>query len=329
MKKNNLSVNEVIAGINATLVREGVDEDSALMIAKHLVRAETRGYSSHGLARLPGILKSVAKANREPSLSAKTDLSGLLSFDAKQMLGIPAATRALRAGAARAEVSGAAVVGVTNFVGTTGCLGVYTAELAEAGFVGIVMCHSEFAVAPWGGRRAILGTNPISISIPAPEYPFVADVATAAWSYGALREAMQQGRSVPYGVVQTESGEQSTDPKEADRGSMMPMAGHKGYALGLAIELLCGAVLGGKSGRDAVLGSDGLMGIVIKLDTVRPADSARGDAGKLFAEIKGSPLAPGATEIRIPGEKAFSREGDMTRIDMSPEIAALLPPPAT
>lgn len=317
------------SAINAKLVDSGAEPVDARLIAQHLIFAEERGYSSHGLQRLPAILKSLST----PSTSGQAEESirdvaaTAREYNANGQMGIVAMTRATDLACELAKNHGVGLVGAKGYRGTTGMLGFYVNRAAEQGIVCIAICHSEYAVAPTGGRKAILGTNPIAIGFPGKPYPFVADIATSAWSYGDLVRAMREGRTVPEGVVQAEDGRPSTDPNDADNGSQSPMAGHKGYALGLAIELLCGPLLGAKAGREAVKGSDAAVLIAITEDLFRASSDVESDASALFSELQTSPLAPGSSEIRIPGHRSAAIQAAKVKenrmeIDDGPLVAA-------
>ncbi len=321
-----LAIDEAERLVSGRLEASGVPPADARAVAQHLVHAERRGYASHGLRRLRSLIEAARSPGVAQSRTRAVDLPGFVLVDAKGSLGIPSVVEMLQIAAERAREAGAIVAGVRNYVGTTGCLGVYGASLADAGFASIMMCHSDYAVAPHGSRRAILGTNPISVAIPSVDSAFVADVATAAWSYGALREAMAAKQTIPRGIVQSVDGAPSTDPNDADNGSQLPMAGHKGYALGLAVELLCGPLLGGKAGRDAVKGSDAFLAVVIAADAARVLSDVHRDMTALFTEITQAPLAPGFTSVRIPGSQAASRENATTSLTVSNDILSILHP---
>ena len=181
------------------------------------------------------------------------------------------------------------------------------------------MCHSRAAVAPHGSVKPVLGTNPIAIGFPGQPVSFCVDISTAAMSYGKIMAAARAGETLPPGIVQSASGQPSTDPNDAEAGSQLPMSGHKGYALGLAIELLCGPLLGGKAGNAAVSGSDGFFGILLRADCARSSGALDNDVQALFAEIKAGP-AVSNKQIRIPGEASAQRQYQATHIEVSTEL---------
>ncbi|MFZ1008059.1 MAG: Ldh family oxidoreductase [Candidatus Sulfotelmatobacter sp.] len=313
------SIEEAVELAERTLVRIGIPIRDSLLIAKHLVAAELHGYPGHGFRRMLRMTGG-QKAGAATQNAIKIKKTGFLLVDGQGRMGIAAVADAIDGAIQELENSVTTTFGVLNYSGTTGSLGVYASDISRRGVTSILMCNSEFAVAPYGSSRAVLGTNPIAISMPGHPAGFLADVATAAWSYGSIRDAGLAGRELPAGVVQTEDGYPSTDPQDADRGSQLPMAGHKGYALGLAIELLCGALIGGKCGRDSVTGSDGFLGVLVRTDAARTIDAVNSDMQKLFAEIRSGPISPVHREIRIPGEGWFTSGESSRYVDISENL---------
>lgn len=320
MKKKTISAAEALELATSALRRAGVPTPDCEIAATHLVTAERRGYPGHGLRRIPGIASVAGQLGTSTKNQIKASKAGFLSVDGAARLGIAAVHDALDDAAAQLGEQAAIVLGLTGYKGTTGSIGVFGSALAERGLVSIMMCSSDYAVAPHGSKRAVLGTNPITISVPGSPTSFCADFATSAWSYGAIRDAADKKQRLPKGVVQTADGKPSTDPNDADNGSQMPMAGHKGYALGLAIELLCGPLLGGKAGRDAVTGSDGFFAVVLRSDAARNAADVNRDAQALYSEILKGPPIDARSPIRIPGQTSMQSSAQATEFSVSAEL---------
>jgi L-2-hydroxycarboxylate dehydrogenase (NAD+) len=308
----------VVEAVARRLTGLGLDERSAIVVAEHLIDAELSGLRSHGVSRLAGIITTLASGNRNGPGIFGQPAPSVLRYDAHGELGIVAVTKAVERAREVALEQHVCVMATIGYVGTTGVLGTYTRFLAEAGLVGLALCSSEYAVAPHGGARAVLGTNPIAAAFPA-DPVFSADLATAAWAYGDLKLAMDEKRQIATGIVQDIDGNPSTDPNDADNGSQLPMAGHKGYALGLAVELLCGPLLGGKAGRNAVSGSDGTLIIALRADSYRPQDTVEREARLLFDEVRNTRRAPGVQEIRVPGDR-YPRGADREYVELDVEL---------
>ncbi|MDA9414187.1 hypothetical protein XH81_04925 [Bradyrhizobium sp. CCBAU 25360] len=320
MKREHLDIEGATNLVVEILSKNGLSKSDARLCAEHLVAAEARGYPGHGLRRIPAIALLAEQLSQCAGNKVKTEAPGFVVFDAQGRLGIPAVSEAALSAAARLANSSAIVFGVVGYVGTTGSLAIIGEALAARGVVSILMCSSQAAVAPHGSTRAVLGTNPIAITVPGRPTTFCADLATSAWSYGAIRVAADAGRPLPEGVVQTRAGETSTDPEDAHNGSMLPFAGHKGYALGLAIQLLCGPFLG----ASAAPREDGFMGILVRSDASRPAADLNRDAQALFDEILAGPPIDPEAPIRIPGDKASRAQRSATQIEVSAELMARL-----
>ena len=301
-----IKVSDLVELASSVLRSYGLEENETSIVLSHLLQSELSGRSSHGFYRLPGIIRILQKNGASASdilCENETVTSVLLNGGGR--LGLVVAQKAIETGIQKAQISKISVVGAYNYVGTTGTMGYYNRQIADNNLIGLVFCNSEYAVAPWGGKQAILGTNPISIGIPTEHEPIVIDLATSAWSYGDLAIAMRENRTIPEGVVLDKDGYPSTDPHDADDGVQLPMAGYKGYALGLAIELLAGPFVRAKAGRKAVMGSDGFTAIILSPELFTSLGEFRSQTDLLVSELKNSPRAPGFAEIYVPGERSF------------------------
>jgi L-2-hydroxycarboxylate dehydrogenase (NAD+) len=298
-----LDIKEATRLARATLGSLRISESDKDAIVSHVIEAEARGYASHGLMRLIPIVSELQSGNYH-TRHLEVDDDGFLFLNGAGSQGIAAVSELLMLAIDRLGTRSVVIAAASNYVGTTGCLGVYGNRLAGQGLIAIQICHSIALVAPDGALDPILGTNPFSISVPGSDFPFVADIATSVKSHGWARIAKLKGEPIPEGVIQDRMGNPSFEPEGPCFGSMLPMAGHKGFALGLAAELICGPVLGGKAGLKAVPGSDSYFSVVFKADIVRPIDSVMTDCNKLYEEILGARRKPGVPELRIPGQRA-------------------------
>jgi LDH2 family malate/lactate/ureidoglycolate dehydrogenase len=126
----------------------------------------------------------------------------------------------------------------------------YVERMANEGLIGVMLTTSEALVAPWGGARAMVGTNPIGIGVPTLEDPLVVDMSTAAVSAGKILDYAARSEQIPLGWAVDEKGRQTTDSTLASRGAIAPFGGPKGYALGLGLEALVGMLSGTAFGRE-------------------------------------------------------------------------------
>jgi uncharacterized oxidoreductase len=183
----------------------------------------------------------------------------------------------------------------------------------EQNMIGVLFANSDISVAPWGGRRPMLGTNPVSFAIPAgKEKPIVVDYATAAVAEGKIRAAFLRGDKIPDGWILDKDGKPSTNPADLFEpplppvqvkiaGAQLPMAGHKGFGLGLVVDILGGALTGAGCDGDVKMGN-GVFLEAINVDSFIPLKNYQATVDKLIRDIKASPKAPGVTEILMPGE---------------------------
>lgn len=301
------SVNKeyLVALANSILSRNGLPEREINVVISHLLEEELMGKSSHGFYRLPGIVNKLRNETIFGDIQIIDENLFSALVDGANHLGLVVAQDACDKAISIASKNGIAIVAAKNYVGTTGAMGYFTRNIAKHNLIGICFCNSEYAVAPWGGKDPILGTNPLSIGIPCSTNPIIIDFATAARTYGELMLAAKEGRAIPEGIVLDAEGKPSTNPNDANDGCQLPMAEHKGYGLGLAIEILSGTFIGCKAGKEAVSGSDGLLFIVVKPNLFVTKEQFLNNTDMLIKEIKNSALAYGFDEIRIPGESSF------------------------
>lgn len=291
----------------SVLLANGITSEDAEIVVNHLLDEELLGKHSHGFIRLPAIINSVKGFNGESALKYEQPSDFALHITADNTLGLVAAYRTAEHAVSIAEEKGFAIVSSIGYNGTTGALGYYARMIASKGLIGIISCSSEYAVAPWGGKDAILGTNPIAIAIPNEDEPIISDFSTAAMTYGDLMLAVKERREVPYGIVLDSEGKPSHDPDDANNGCQLPMAEHKGYALGLAVEILAGLFIGAKAGKEAVEGSDGIIMLAFRPNLFVSKAQYLDNLASLIKEIKNSAFAFGSSEIRIPGENSVKR----------------------
>ncbi len=292
------------------LIRSGLPQSAARIVFNHLLDEELLGKRSHGFIRMPAILDAISGFDGESETVIETVSPYAKRLIVKNTLGLVAASQVVDCTIETAKRNGIAMVSGVGYAGTTGALGYYGRMLAEEGLIGIITCSSEYAVAPWGGKDAILGTNPIAIAFPNGDSPVISDFATAAMTYGDLMLAVKESRTVPYGIVLDTDGKPSHDPNDANNGAQLPMAQHKGYALSLAVEIIAGLFIGAKAGKNAVLGSDGIIMFAVKPNLFVPEREYYSHISALIKEIKSSSPAQDSTGIHIPGEGSIKRIKD-------------------
>ena len=179
-----------------------------------------------------------------------------------------------------------------------------------------MVCNAPPAMAPWGGQKALIGTNPLCIGIPAGKYlPLIVDMATSIVARGKIRLAIEKQEKIPEGWALDDKGHPTTDPEKALSGSVLPLGGVKGYCLSLVVEILSG-ILSGGSYLDKVKSTTDMSGPMevgffietIDISSFMPADQFKTRVDNLIEIVKCSPKAPGVSEILLPGEIEFAEE---------------------
>lgn len=302
-----LSIDDVRRSLAAGFSAAGLTGADADRIADHFVTAEASGVTTHGIERAALTLAALRRQGAGATPVATSVSGAVVSVDGGGSHGVLVAQRCVEVAIEQARCHGAALVAGTRFCGSTGMLGYFTEQAARAGLVAVALCNSEASVAPAGGIDPVLGTNPLALSFPACPDPVTLDISTAAISYGALRLLQRRGEPAPPGTVVAADGSQSTDPASADTGAQLPMAGHKGYGLGLFIELLAGPLIGAKAGKKAVPGGDGLLIAALRADHFRPAAEVAADVAALIDELHRSRPARGEGPVAFPGERSARR----------------------
>ena len=289
----------------------GMPETDARVVADTLVQADRWGHQSHGVLRLPWYLARLRSGVCAP-VAAPTyvvDAGGLAVIDGGDAMGQVRTLRAMEDAIARAKAHGIAAVALRNS-NHFGTALYYTLVAARAGCVAFLSTNASPAMAPWGGRRKTVGTNPWSWAAPAGKYPpMVLDIANTGVARGKIYLAKQKGLPIPEGWAIDADGAATTDPAAAIDGIILPMAGHKGYAIAAMMDMLSGVLTGSKFGTgvsgpyqtDRRSGAGQLM-IVLDIARMQPLVEFNARMEQMIEELKSVPLAQGHDEIFYPGE---------------------------
>jgi LDH2 family malate/lactate/ureidoglycolate dehydrogenase len=299
-----LSVSEAREHSERALRGTGYDAEEARIIADHVIDAALCGYEYSGLAKILNIPEHRRfKRPREPMrILRETDVSSL--YDGGNNVGMLVMYHAARAAIDKATARGVAIIGVTNSW-MSGRSAYYVEMIAEADLVGIHTAGSARSVAPFGGTRAALGTNPIAFGMPSSRGPIVFDMGTSAFMGTDLAYRERLGQLLPAGVAVDAEGQSTRDPAMARLGALLPFGGYKGFGLALIVQAF-GVLAGSALDPDK---DDGYLFVVFKPDLLVDLDDGKQELSQLIDRIKATPRRPGVEEIRIPGERAArSRE---------------------
>ena len=228
------------------LARHRVAGENAMAVAEMLTAAEIDGQRGHGLRRLAAYAAQ-AKAGKVDGFAVpavEKIRPACAAVDARSGFAAPAMRLAVCAAAELAVEQGIASAGVFHSH-HAGQMGRWTAMLAERGVIGLAFSNSPPAMAAWGGKRPLLGTNPISFAVPRARGALVADLSLSRMARGKMMAAAQTGDSIPAGMALDAQGAPTTNAEAALAGSLLPAGEAKGYALALLVEILCAPLAGG------------------------------------------------------------------------------------
>ena len=258
-----VSSNELHSVIRQALIAHGASAENAAVQANNLVEGELRGHASHGVRRVSVLIERMRRGLIQPDGEPGFDwvAPAMLRVDGNRGFGPVVAHRAIRQVVARADEIGVAMAAISNS-SHIGMLAPYVESIAQCGQVALLLTTSEALVHAWGGRGAMVGTNPIGIAVPTTGEPLVLDMSTASVSMGKVLDYAATGRPLPSGwAVDAEGHPTNVATEAANGGAISPFGGPKGYALGIALEALVGTITATAFGTD----------IVGTLDTELPA----------------------------------------------------------
>ena len=288
----------------------GTPEDLAERVARSLALNNQMGHDSHGVIRIPGYVQEIENgsmvAAARPAIVQETATTALVNGN--WGFGLVSAQYATELAIEKARSAQVAAVSI-NRCNHIGRVGGYTEMAVAEGMVGLVMCGivssngSPGVVAPFGGSERALGTNPISIAVPALEgEPVVLDYATSVAAEGKVRVARAKNEPLPPGTILDSEGNPSTDANDFyNDGVLLPFGGHKGYALSVMADLL-GGFLSSSDIFPNGLESFGTLVIVLNVSAFRPLSDFRAAVSGRLKKIKAVKPAPGFAEVMLPGE---------------------------
>lgn len=296
------------AAVAAILRDAGCARDVAEEVAAHLVDASACGVESHGIMRVlqyeeqfrSGYMRAEAEVRITQTARGATEVDG------GGGIGIPPMRQAVARAVTRAREGGIAAVAVRN-LGHTGRLGGHAEAGAAAGCLVLIVGgggrRNWRQVAPYGGRRAVLPTNPYCLAAPGGDRgPVVADFATSMLAGGWLYAARSAGARLPAGALIDAAGRPSTDPEDYFAGgAILPRGGPMGYGLAVMAEMIGEAMLGPATTE--------VNWLIIALDASRYRDEGGrcAVAEEILAELRACPPAEGFDAVEVPGERERAR----------------------
>jgi LDH2 family malate/lactate/ureidoglycolate dehydrogenase len=291
----------------AVLAAAGWRPDDAALGAGALVETALRGIDSHGpLALLPGYAGDRPRGAAPRVAHAD---GAVAVVDGADALGLRAGALAAALAVQGAREHGVGAVAARR-LGYLGALWWFVEPGARDGCIVLAACTSQACVVPHGGVQPLHGTNPIAVAVPATPEPIVVDMRTSALRMADYWAAVRAGGPLPGGALVASDGAPVRDVAAADDAAHLPLAGAKGYALALVVDVLAAALAGGPIGRelDAGCERDDVSAFFLALDPARfGAPDAFADAvSRLVRQVRETAPADPAQPVRLPGERAFA-----------------------
>ncbi|KAF1808672.1 malate/L-lactate dehydrogenase-like protein [Eremomyces bilateralis CBS 781.70] len=295
------------------LVANGTPTSHAEHVAACLVLADLRGIESHGINRLipylirvrAGLLDPAA----EPILKQVTPVVG--EIDGKNGWGFLTAKAGMQRACDMAQTFGIGMVSAhhSNHFGMSAWI---VEQAIEAGMMSLVFTNSSSALPAFGGREKLLGVSPIAAGAPGGNHPpFILDFAPSVAARGKVHKALRRGEEIPFGWALDAEGRDTTDPAAALEGTMLPMAGPKGSALAIMMDVFSGVLSGSAFAGEVVGPYDKTRGpgegvghlfVAMKPDLFVSGEEFRHRMNHLYERVTGSKKADGVERIYFPGE---------------------------
>jgi len=301
-------------------IGSGLPPDDAELVADALVTADLRGTNSHGMIRLPFYVKRLLDGGTKakPDIRVLVEGPSYALVDGDNGMGQVVAAYSMRMTIGKAKASGTSFVTARNS-SHFGAAAYYSMMAVNEGMIGIAATNGPPVMAPWGGREARIGNNPISVAVPSGHHgPIVLDMAMSVVAGGKVRLAAKKGEKIPLGWVVNREGKATEDPNDLPSGGALLPLGYKGFGLAVALEILCGALSGArvldeipewfKATGDEV--GNGHMFAAIDISRFCEVESFKSRVDHIVEALKDTPLMEGFEEILMPGEPE-ARMADM------------------
>ncbi len=292
------------------LTKSNTSDSNAKEVADALINAEFDGQSGHGLSRIPSYVEQLISGkvagNVSPSILGIN--GGVIRIDANHGFAFPAISLAISeiTNACKKYGIAAASISRSHHFGQAGR---HVEKLAERGLIGLMFGNTPKAIPPWGGSKALFGTNPIAFSSPREDAaPLVVDLSLSKVARGKVMVANQQNEKIPVGWAIDDEGKPTTDPKKALAGAMLPIGDAKGSALALMVEILAAGLTGSNFGFEASSflnaegDSPGVGQLIIAIDP--SFFSGKGFGGRTETIINAILEQP---STRLPGDKRLEK----------------------
>lgn len=338
MSEARYSAHDLITFATHLLEKVDLPSERAQVMAEMLVEADLMGHSTHGLNLLGPYLQELENGGMtktgDPAVIA--DHGASLTWDGRYLPGPWLVVRALELACERVKQHPVVTISIQRSHHIA-CLAAYLKAVTDQGYLLILACSdpNESAVAPFGGMKPVYSPDPLAVGIPTKGDPILIDISASTTAMGVVRRALNEGKRLPGAWLLDNQGHPTDDPAEfftEPRGSVLPLGGidlgYKGFALGLLIEALTGA-LSGHGRSDPVQ----QWGASVFIQVMDPAafggrDTFLRETEWIAEQSRTNPPRPGHPPVRLPGERGLQRRAEQLEngVTLYPAILPSLQP---
>ena len=279
--------------------------------ADYLIKAELVDAKSHGLTRLKMYCDRIKKKliNPRPNIKIKKISSSISYINADNSIGFVSSDIGVSQAIKNAKKTGIGLVAIKKS-GHFGLSSFYAEQAVKKNLIVFCFTNAPPALAPYGARKSLFGTNPICFGAPTGKVPFILDTSTSIINRGKIRHAHKFGKKIPYGVALNKFGQITTNAKEALKGTQLPIANFKGSGLAWMVDILSGVLTGSSHGGktkdpfDDFSGPQNVGHLFITIDPkIFIGKKYIKEIKKNIRLVKKLPKAKGFSSILYPGER--------------------------
>ena len=287
----------------------------ARISAEVIINAELVGAPSHGVSRLKMYCERIKKKliNPKAIINIKKISNSISLINANNSIGFVAADIGIKQAISNAKKTGIGLVGVRNS-GHYGLSSYFIQKAVSKNLIAMCFTNAPPAIAPYGAKRSLFGTNPIAFGFPSSKKkPFIFDSSMSKINRGKIRVAAKLGKKIPYGVALDKNGKITTSAKKALEGVQLPMGDFRGSGLAWVVDILSGVVTGSAhSGKvkdpfDDFSGPQNIGHLFIVFKANLFNKRFKNEINKNIKTVKMLPKLKGVTEIKYPGQKKYER----------------------
>ena len=301
----------ILSKLQRIFKKHNLSNSHSRICADYLLKAELINAQSHGLARLKMYCDRLKKGliNSKPKIKIKRISSSISHIYADNSIGFVAADIGIKVAINNAKKTGIGLVAIKKS-GHYGLSSFYAEQAVKKNLIVFCFTNAPPALAPYGAKKSLFGTNPICFGSPTGNIPFIFDSSASMINRGKIRRAEKLGLKIPFGVALNKKGKITTDAKQALQGTQLPIAGFKGSGLAWMVDILSGVLTGSSHGgktKDPFDDFSGPQNVGHLFITINPnvfsGNSFLKEMKKNIKLVKKLPKAKGFSSIMYPGER--------------------------